>query len=304
MDTRPINSQTLSSSVIAVPPLARDANLAIERRQNERLVRYLEQGGVKTLLYGGNAVLGHVAFSEYAELLKMLTEIVADDTLVVPSVGPAYGLMMDQATILKDFGFPTAMLLPSLDPSTPAGLASSLRALTDRMNQPAVLYLKYEGKLDVSTVRKLVDDGLVSWIKYAIVRTDPAEDNFLRELGDVVDPRLIVSGIGEQPAICHLNEFGLVSFTSGCVCVAPQKSMQMLAALQKKDLTTAESIRGAFKPLEDLRDEISPVRVLHAAVQLAEIADLGPISLPLERVDETLIPNIRAAALALRENVD
>ena len=101
-----------------------------------------------------------------------------------------------------------------------------------------------------------------------------------------------------------MNEFGLVSFTSGCVCVAPQKSMQMLAALQKKDLTTAESIRGAFKPLEDLRDEISPVRVLHAAVQLAEIADLGPISLPLERVDETLIPNIRAAALALRENVD
>ena len=39
---------------------------------------------------------------------------------------------------------------------------------------------------------------------------------------------------------------------------------------------TAEVIRELFLPLEDLRDGINPIRVLHAAVTLAGIADMGP----------------------------
>jgi hypothetical protein len=35
-----------------------------------------------------------------------------------------------------------------------------------------------------------------------------------------------------------------------------------------------------YIPLEDLRDTISPVQVLHEAVTLASIADMGPL-LPL-----------------------
>src|SRR5690606_8710985 len=50
MNTQPLTTERLARSVIAVPPLARDKNLTIDRAENKRLVEYLEQGGVTTLL--------------------------------------------------------------------------------------------------------------------------------------------------------------------------------------------------------------------------------------------------------------
>jgi 4-hydroxy-tetrahydrodipicolinate synthase len=81
MNTHPVTPETLSSSVIAVPPLARNADLSLNRGENERLIRHLEGGGVRTLLYGGNAVLYHVAVSEYAGLLGMLAGAVSGGTV-------------------------------------------------------------------------------------------------------------------------------------------------------------------------------------------------------------------------------
>ena len=89
---------------------------------------------------------------------------------------------------------------------------------------------------------------------------------------------MIVSGMGEQPAIVHLRDFGLAGYTSGCVCIAPKLSMNMLRAIKAGDFTEAESIRARFAPLEKLRDSINPVRALHAAVELAGIAETGPIT--------------------------
>ena len=64
-------------------------------------------------------------------------------------------------------------------------------------------------------------DGLVAAIKYAVLRQDPREDPFLAELCGAIDRRMIVSGIGERPVIDHFRGYGLTSFTSGSVCVAP-----------------------------------------------------------------------------------
>lgn len=299
MDTRPITPATLAGAVIAVPPLARNADLSLNHAENARLIRYLEAGEVTTLLYGGNAVLNHVSLSEYAELLTMLRDAAAKDTLVVPSVGPAFGMMMDQARILRDFEFPTAMLLPTKDTTTPAGIATATRKFAERFGRPIVLYLKYDGTVDVDTIQRLVQDGLVSWIKYAIVRKNPEQDPFLRDIIQAIGPTQLVSGMGEQPAIIHLRDFGLPGFTSGCVCVAPQLSTDMLRAIQAKDFSTAERIRTQFRPLENLRDSINPVRVLHAAVQLAGVCDSGPILPPLSPVDSAEIPAIAAAAKEL-----
>lgn len=299
MDTRPITSQTLSASVIAVPPVARNSDLSWNITENVRIIRHLEAGGVTTLLYGGNAALGHVALSEYAALLSLLVENAAADTLVIPSVGPNFGMMMDQAEILRDYSFPTAMLLPARDGTTPHGLATGIRRFTDRIGRPIVLYLKHDGMLDVSTVKSLVAEGLVSWIKYAIVRSNAADDLFLRSLIDAIGPTQIVSGMGEQPAIVHLRDFGLTGFTSGCVCIAPRLSMDMLRALNRRDDAAAEVLRQKFAPLEALRDGINPVRVLHAAVRLAGIADTGPITPFWSEVPDDRFAEIKSAALTL-----
>lgn len=305
MNTTPMTPERLSASVIAVPPVARQADDSWNVAENIQIIRHLEAGGVSTLLYGGNAALGHVAPSEYAELLTLLVENVSADTTVVPSVGPSYGQMMDQARILQDYDFPTAMLLPSRDANTPAGIATGIRRFVERLGKPLVLYLKHAGMLDVNTVRTLVNEGLISWIKYDIVLDHPAEDPFLRGLVDAVGAERLVSGMGEQPAIIHLRDFGLSGFTSGCVCIAPRLSMNMLRAISTGDFTTAEQIRLQFAPLERLRDTINPVRVLHAAVSLAGIAETGPITpfwSPVNSSDEAAIQ--QAAVELLQQNAN
>lgn len=228
------------------------------------------------LLYGGNANLYHTCVSEYAELLEMLEANAADDTLMIPSAGPAWGTMMDQADILKDTKFPTVMVLPQNNVATESGFQIGFRRFVERIDRPAVLYIKEEGLLTPQGAAELVDEGLVSFIKYAIVRDDTANDPFLQDLVDRIDPQRICSGIGEQPALVHLTKFGCVGYTSGCVCVNPALSQAMLKALTAGDYDRAEEIRKQFCPLEDLRNEINPIRVLHDAVKLAEIADTGP----------------------------
>lgn len=295
-----IDTNDIARSVIAVPPLARNDDYSLNVEENKKMAAYLEAGGIQSILYGGNANFYHIRPSEYRDLLVMLSEIASDDTWVIPSVGPAYGTMMDQAAVVREFEFPTVMVLPHREVSTAAGIATSVRHFVEAAGVPIVLYIKHEGWIDVPSVKQLVDDGLVSMIKYAIVLDDPADDAFLGSLVDTVDPSLIVSGIGEQPAIVHVNDFGLASFTSGCVCVAPGMSSKMLAALDGGDIAKAESIREQFKTLEDLRNGINPIRVLHDAVGLADIAATGPLLPLLSHTADEEQDRIKEAALALK----
>jgi hypothetical protein len=52
-------------------------------------------------------------------------------------------------------------------------------------------------------------------------------------------------------------------------------------------------------PLETLRDEVSLIRVLHDAVTLSGIADMGPILPLLSASPEAALPAIERAARAL-----
>ncbi|MBI83007.1 MAG: dihydrodipicolinate synthase family protein [Planctomycetaceae bacterium] len=301
MQTNPVSPTTLASSVIAVPPLARNADFSLNHQQNARIIRYLEAGGVTTLLYGGNAALAHITQGDYAQLLALLVETAADSSLVIPSVGPTYGMMMDQAVLLREFAFPTVMVLPTRDGVTSDGVATGVRRFVEALGRPAVLYIKYDGYIEVDAVRRLVEDKLLSGIKYAIEQDDPLEDHYLKRLVDAVGSQQIVSGMGEQPAVAHMRHFQLAGFTSGCVCVAPRLSTLMLRALQTGDYDRAEQIRGTFRPLEDLRTVKHPVRVLHAAVALAGVAQTGPLPPLLSEVDPNDVPQVQAAARELLE---
>tara|TARA_Y100000385_G_scaffold287586_1_gene352152 strand:+ start:246 stop:1160 length:915 start_codon:yes stop_codon:yes gene_type:complete len=295
MKTAPFSAAQLRESVIAVPPLARNSSLAICEQENRKIIRFLEAGGVRSLLYGGNAVLYHARLAEYASLLQMLGDIASEETVVVPSLGPAFGLAMDQAAILNEYDFPTAMLLPSRDAVDEVGIATGVRKLSEAVGKPLVLYLKFDRWLNPGLIKSLEEDGVISWLKYAVVRDDPAKDDYLRDVLEVFPADRIVSGIGEQPAIVHLRDFGVGGFTSGCVCVAPNRSMQMMHAIHSGDFDTAEKIREWFCPLEDLRNGINPIKVLHRAVELAAIADTGPIQPMLSDVTSEDVAKIRDA---------
>lgn len=286
----------LTESVLAVPPLARRADLSLNEPENAKIIRYIEAGGARTLLYGGNANFYHIALSEYDQVLSFLEQEARADTLVIPSAGPSYGMMMDQAKVLRRHKFATVMILPQQGITTPEGVEAGIRRFVQAAGVPALLYIKQDGYIEPENVGRLAADGMICGIKYATVRPDPSRDDYLHRLVREVDRRMIISGIGEQPAIVHMKQFGLGGFTSGCVCVAPKLSTAMLRAIRAGEWDKAEGIRQTFKPLEDLRNAINPIRVLHEAVRLAGIADTGPLLPLMSNVPESEHPKIRAAA--------
>lgn len=299
MKTSPISADDLRRSVLAVPPLARNPDYTVNRAENAKLIRSLEAGGVTSFIYGGNANFYNVGLYEYAGLLDALAEIAAADLLVIPSVGPDFGKMMDQAAVLRYRAFPTAMVLPLAFPCTGDGAEQGLRLFAEAYQRPIIIYLKSESYLTPKNCKRLVDDGLVCGIKYAVVRADLSCDAFLSELLDLVDRRYVISGIGERPAVVHLRDFGLVSFTSGSVCVAPRGSQLLLEALRAQRYDEAERLRALYLPLEDLRDLLSPIRVLHEAVSLAQIAQMGPMLPLLTNLAGEHVPAVRDAAIRL-----
>lgn len=287
-------------SVLAVPPLARRPDLSLNESENQKLISYLISGGVRTLLYGGNANFYHVGSRDFRTILEFLSRAVPKDIWVIPSVGPAFGNMMDQADVLKEFDYETVMILPATFPLTQRGAELGIRKFCEASGLKVVVYLKQQGYLAPAQVGSLVRDGLVSAIKYAVVRDDPGTDSYLSELVELVDPKRIISGIGEQPAVIHMRKFGLGGFTSGCVCVAPAKSMEMLKALDAEDYQKAEEIRRQFSALEDLRNSHGPIPVLHEAVRLAGIADTGPMLPLMTNLSESLWEQVMRAALELK----
>jgi dihydrodipicolinate synthase/N-acetylneuraminate lyase len=299
MKTTPVTAADLSASVLAVPPLARRPDLTINPEANRALIKHLETGGVTTLMYGGNANFYHLPTSEYAATLDFLAEAAGANSWVIPSAGADYGKLMDQAAILRSRSFPTAMALPFGNPSNDSGVATALRRFADKLGKPIIAYVKGLGYIEPATLGKLAKDGVICAIKYAIVREDPRKDAYLDELVQHVSREMIISGIGERPAIVHLRDFGLKCFTSGSVCVAPNGSTKILALLKAKRWDDAEKIRAAYIPLEDQRDARGPIRVLHDAVTLAGIADMGPILPMISNLDASERGAVQFAAAAL-----
>ncbi|ADG18574.1 conserved hypothetical protein [Paraburkholderia atlantica] len=292
MNESPLRDGEFTASVMAVPPLARRADYTLDPAQNLALIRHLEAGGVRTLLYGGNANLYHVAVSEYRELLDLLADAASSGTRVIPALGPDYGKMLDQARILAQTRYRTAMVLPLGGFTTSEGVETGLTRVADTAGMPLTLYIKSENYVAVDTLARLVERGTLSAVKYAIPRDDPDDDPYLRRLLQRVPAAKIVSGMGERPALVHLREFGLAAWTTGSGCIAPSMVMALLRAVQRgrsadstdsadsADNDTAQRLYDAFMPLETLRHDISLIRVLHDAITFTGLADMGPL-LPL-----------------------
>lgn len=292
MRTSPLTTSDLRG-VYPVPPLCRrdDATRSIDFAETTKIARHIADGGISNFLYGGNAFLYHLTLAEFEALLDWCNGC-PDNWTMLPSVGPSFGRAMDQAPMIARYRFPAVMLLPCADPRDAAGLERGYREFADACGTPLIVYLKDESnfgadkKAGLDAVARLVRDGVCTAIKYAVVRTDPRIDPYLDALLERVDRKHVISGIGERPAIIHMRDFMLPGFTTGSGCVSPSQSRALFEHNERAEWDEAESVRAQFIPLEDLRDAWGPARVLHAAMELAGIANTGPIAPYVTPIDE------------------
>ncbi len=283
MKRTPLTTEHLHG-VFSVPSLARrrDARRTIDFAENDRLVRHILDGGITRFLYGGNAFLYHLTLAEYEALLDWMAAA-PDECWMLPSAGPSFGRLMDQAPALRRHRFPAVMHLPCGDPRDASGLEQGLREFADASETKLILYLKEETNFGANkeagldAVARLVNDGVCVAIKYAVVRANPAEDAYLDALLKRVDRKFVVSGIGERPAVSHMRDWKLPGFTTGSGCLAPRLTQNIFEACERGDFAAALEVREKFIPHEDVRDQWGPAKVLHHSVELAGIAKTGPM---------------------------
>ena len=307
MKTTPLSSEDLRG-VFSVPPLARcnDAQRSLDLEQNSLIVRHIVNGGITRFIYGGNAFLYHVTLAEYEQLLEWLSGF-SSDLRVIPSAGPSFGRAMDQASVLRKYEFPCVMMLPCGDPRDAAGLERGYREFAEAANTKLVVYLKDENNFGadkeagLEAVARLVDDGVCVGIKYAVVRLDPARDSYLDALLKRVGRNLVISGIGERPAVIHMRDWKLPGFTTGSGCIAPRLSQLLFDACSRGEFDDADKLRVGFLPHEDLRDEGGPARVLHSAFELAGIARTGPVPPYVSALSDAEGAQLEPVARALAE---
>lgn len=289
----------LGRTVVAVPPVAWTDRLDLAEAENRKLIKHIEGGGVSALLYGGNANLYHYDRGRFAALMDLLGDAAALGTAVIPSIGPDFGKLLDEARVLRDRKFAGVMALPMTFPTHPAGIEKAIRAAADTLGAPLILYIKREHYLAPDRIAALLGDGAICFVKYAVERPDPAGDQYLSDLCNAIGPGNIASGMGETPIHVHLRDYGLRTYTSGGVCIAPNAAMAILAAYRAGDRVEAERLSAPFLEFEKVRAAINGFSVMHDAVTLSGIADMGPILPMAGNVAEADRPRVREAVAAL-----
>jgi dihydrodipicolinate synthase/N-acetylneuraminate lyase len=295
--------------VIAVPPFPRhdDLSKGFDFIEAEKLLRHIAAGGITRFMFGGNAFFHHVTLREYAAALDWMATL-PDPWWILPSAGPSFGRLMDQAELLRPRDFPAVMLLPCGDPRDAGGLDRGIRAFTEASETPVILYLKSEDTLGsdqqagLDAVGRLCAERVCVGIKYAIVRENPAVDPYLEELLKRVDRSMVASGIGERPAITHLREWNLAGFTTGSGCIAPGLTREIFEACAAGRWEHAGKVRQRFLPLEDCRDAWNPAKVLHHAVELGGVARTGPLPPFLSPLGSEQLARVRKSLTSLQEN--
>lgn len=261
--------------VIAVPPLARQADLALAVDANAAMIRHIEAGGIDALMYGGNANLSHARVAEFAALLDLLEAEAGAETWVIPSIGPDYDRVLAMAGELRQRDFPTAMLLPAT-PSMPAGVARLAALAAEAMRRPVILYVRDPDYIGPADLARLAADGMVLGVKFG--RSD---DLGLAALVDAVGSAMVVSGVGEQVGVGHIARFGVAGFTSGTACLAPALSQAVFRAAKGGEHRRAALLARKFEAFERLRERTQAIAALHDGVTLTGIADMGPHLPPL-----------------------
>lgn len=203
--------------------------------------------------------------------------------------------------MLKQTRFPAAMALPYAGPRDPGGVEQALLDFVQTAGMPLILYIRAANYLPPQRIAALIEDGTLVAVKYAVETGDLTHDPYLDELRRVVPLERCVSGIGEIAAIPHLRTFGLAGFTAGAVCIAPRRAMAVLHALQAGEYERAEALTEAIEPLEALRAEYGPIPVIHEAVTLSGVADMGTLGPHFSALATSVKDRIRDAALQLLE---
>ncbi|WP_102348733.1 dihydrodipicolinate synthase family protein [Bacillus sp. Marseille-P3661] len=214
-------------------------------------IEFLINNGVEVIVPCGNTSEFYALTPEEAkEEIKRVVEIVDGRAKVVAGIGYSLHTAISFAQYAEAVGADAVMIHTPIHPYiTESGLTSYLRKIIDSVNIPSILYYK-DPEISDNVLKELAPLEKLVGIKYAINNLP----RFAKIVQEVPKEHNVtwICGTAEKWAPFYFNA-GAKGFTSGLVNLYPQKSLEMLKALQENDQNTVWNVWKEILPFEDLR---------------------------------------------------
>jgi dihydrodipicolinate synthase/N-acetylneuraminate lyase len=288
----------LADSVIAEPPMAWSADRTLNLKVNLALAEHMRAGGVRTVLYGGNANLSAFTLGQFEQAVELMG-IVAQNSRVIAAIGPELGRMLDQAGAVERSGLRNVLLLPVHHPADTHGTGDGVREIASRLGFGVIVDLCRENYLRPVTLAKLRDEGAVRLVRYSVRRDNPEDDSYLDRVIEVMGREQVFSGLGEAAALDHVGKRAMLTYASGAATIAPAAAMRLHASLRRGDLATARQLIRPFVEFARLGDMLGPIQVVHDGADMLGLGAMGPPLPMLSRVKTKFRDDLEAAVTAL-----
>ena len=260
-------------SVVTVTPFSADLR-SVDHGGLERNLERLIRGGVQVLVAGGNTgEFAALSQDEAVEITRTHARVARGRARVIAGVGYRLDQAIELGRASIEAGADGLMVHHPIHPyASEAGLISYYAAIAGALpGVPLILYVRGP-QLTADGVRRLA--GIESIVGVKMGQPDP--ERFTGFVGSA--PGLAwVCGVAEAWAVPFWRA-GAIGFTSGLANLAPERSLEVLAALKADDLAQAEALVDRLRPIEALRarrGDANNVAVIKAAMDLVGLAGGG-----------------------------
>jgi len=269
-------------AVVTVTPFSGDLR-SVDHDGLDRNLERLIRGGVQVLVAGGNTgEFAALSQDETVEIVRAHARVARGRARVIAGVGYRLEDAVELGRASIEAGADGLMVHHPIHPyASEAGLISYYAALADALpGVPLILYVRGP-QLTADGARRL--GAIESIVGVKMGQPDP--ERFAGFVGAA--PELAwVCGVAEAWAVPFWRA-GAIGFTSGLANVAPERSLEVLAALKADDLAEAEALVDRLRPIEALRarrGDANNVAVIKAAMDLVGLAG-GGLRPPLSALD-------------------
>ncbi|MDQ0338102.1 4-hydroxy-tetrahydrodipicolinate synthase [Caldalkalibacillus uzonensis] len=196
-------------------------------------INFLVNNGVKVIVPCGNTSEFYaLTLDEAKEEIKRTVEIVNGRALVVAGIGYSLKTAIELGKYAEEVGADCVMIHQPIHPFvTNEGVLSYYQQIIDAVNIPSIVYWK-DPSLSDDVLKQLAHCERIVGVKYAINDLP----RFAKLVQEVPNHHNITWICGTAEKWAPFFYFaGAKGFTSGLINVAPQKSFDMLHALQNND---------------------------------------------------------------------
>lgn len=270
-------------AVVTVTPFADDDLRRVDHAGLERNLERLLDGGIRLLVAGGNTgEFASLSQAEAVEIVRTHSRIARGRARVIAGVGYRLDEAVELGRATIEAGADGLMIHHPIHPyASEAGLVTYYKALAEALpGVPLILYVRGP-QLTAAGVRRLA--GVESIVGVKMGQADPAR---FASCVSAAPDMAWVCGVAEAWAVPFWRA-GAIGFTSGIANLAPERSLDVLAALKADDVPRAEALIDRLRPIEALRaanGDANNVAVIKAAMDLIGLTG-GALRPPLSGLE-------------------